>query len=138
MVGGRGLGRRFLRLYLPLAFFLVAMLFPFYWMLITSIKPNRELYNAKIMPLIVHQPTLKHYVDLLSQTNFLTWTYNTLLVAVVTTAVSLVLGTMMAYPLARMNFPGAAVVAIGVAATYLLPPPLLFIPMAHIINPLQL
>ncbi len=138
MVGGRGLGARTLRLYLPLAFFLVAMLFPFYWMLITSIKPNRELYNAKIMPLIVYQPTLKHYVDLISQTNFLTWTYNTMLVAVVSTAVSLILGTMMAYPLARMNFPGAAIVAIGVAATYLVPQPLLFIPMSDIINKLGL
>ena len=92
----------------------------------------------KIMPLIVHQPTLKHYVDLITQTSFLTWTYNTLLVAVVSTAVSLVLGTMIAYPLARMNFPGAAVVAIGVAATYLVPQPLLFIPMADIINRLNL
>ena len=138
MVGGRGLGARTLRLYLPLAIFLILMLFPFYWMLITSIKPNRELYSQKIMPLIVHQPTLKHYVDLLSETNFLTWTYNTMLVAVITTIVSLVLGTMMAYPLARMNFPGAAVVAIGVAATYLVPQPLLFIPMADIINRLEL
>ena len=138
MVGGRGLGARTLRLYLPLGFFLVAMLFPFYWMAITSIKPNRELYNAKIMPLIVHQPVLKHYVDLLDQTNFLTWTYNTLLIAVVTTVVSLVLGVMIAYPLARMNFPGAAIVAIGVAATYLVPQPLLFIPMADIINRLDL
>jgi multiple sugar transport system permease protein len=138
MVGGRGLGQRTLRLYLPLGFFLVTMLFPFYWMAITSIKPNRELYKARVMPLIVHQPTLKHYVDLLSQTNFLTWTYNTMLVAVVTTVVSLVLGAMMAYPLARLNFPGAAVVAIGVAATYLVPQPLLFIPMADIINRLEL
>jgi multiple sugar transport system permease protein len=138
MVGGRRLGGRILRLYLPLSIFLILMLFPFYWMLIASIKPNRELYNAKVMPFIVHQPTLKHYVDLLSQTNFLTWTYNTMLVAVVTTAVSLVLGTMMAYPLARMNFPGAAIVAIGVAATYLVPQPLLFIPMADIINRLEL
>ena len=138
MVGGRQLGGRILRLYLPLAFFLVAMLFPFYWMAITSIKPNRELYNPRIMPLIVHQPTLKHYVDLLEQTNFLTWTYNTMLVAVVTTVVSLVLGTMIAYPLARMRFPGAAVVAIGVAATYLVPQPLLFIPMADIIMRLDL
>src|SRR6266853_6907497 len=110
MVGRRGLGARTLRLYIPLAVFLVGMLFPFYWMLITSIKPNSELYNARIMPLIVYQPTLKHYVDLLTQTNFLTWTYNTLLVAIVTTAVSLALGTMIAYPLARMRFPGAAVV----------------------------
>ena len=138
MVGGRGLGARAVRLYLPLGFFLVAMLFPFYWMAITSIKPNRELYNAKIMPLIVHQPILKHYVDLLDQTNFLTWTYNTMLVAVVTTVISLVIGTMMAYPLARLNFPGAAVVAIGVAATYLVPQPLLFIPMSDIINTLDL
>src|SRR6266446_10490321 len=117
MVGGPGLGGRMLRLYIPLAVFIVGMLFPFYWMLITSIKPNRELYNAKIMPLIVYQPTLKHYVDLLYETNFLTWTYNTMLVAVVTTAVSLVLGAMIGYPLARLRFPGAAVVAIGVAAT---------------------
>jgi multiple sugar transport system permease protein len=138
MVGGRRLGTRMLRLYLPLAACLILMLFPFYWMLITSIKPNRELYSQKIMPLIVHQPTLKHYVDLLTETNFITWTYNTMLVAVITTAVSLVLGTMMAYPLARMKFPGAAVVAIGVAATYLVPQPLLFIPMADIINRLGL
>jgi multiple sugar transport system permease protein len=138
VVGGRALGTRMLRLYLPLAVCLVFMLFPFYWMFITSIKPNRELYSQKIMPFIVHQPTLKHYIDLLSETNFITWTYNTMLVAVVTTAVSLILGTMMAYPLARMKFPGAAVVAIGVAATYLVPQPLLFIPMADIINRLDL
>ena len=138
MVGGKTLGGRMLRLYIPLAFFVVAMLFPFYWMLVTSIKPNRELYNAKVMPLIVHQPTLKHYVDLLSETSFLTWTYNTMLVAVVTTIVSVLLGTMMAYPLARMRFPGAALVAIGVAATYLVPQPLLFIPMSDIINRLEL
>ena len=138
IVGGRGFGGRLLRLYLPLALFIVGMLFPFYWMLITSIKPNRELYNARIMPLIVYQPTLKHYVDLLYETNFLTWTYNTMLVAIVTTIVSLVIGTMMAYPLARMRFPGTAVVAIGVAATYLVPQPLLFIPMSDIINRLEL
>src|SRR5437899_7760179 len=114
------------------------MLFPFYWMAITSIKPNRELYSQKIMPLVVHQPVLEPSIALFDQTNFLTWTYNTLLVAVVTTLIWLVLGTMLGYPLARMNFPGAAIVAIGVAATYLVPQPLLFIPMADIINKLDL
>jgi multiple sugar transport system permease protein len=138
MVGGRDFAGRLRRLYLPLAVFVVVMLFPFYWMLITSIKPNRELYSQKIMPLIVYQPTLKHYIDLLWETNFLLWTYNTLLVAVVTTLISLVLGTMIAYPLARLRFPGSAVIAIGVAATYLVPQPLLFIPMADIINRLEL
>jgi len=138
MVGGRDFLSRARRLYIPLAVFVVLGLFPFYWMLITSIKPNRELYSQKIMPLVVHQPTLKHYIDLLTETNFLTWTYNTMLVAVVTTVISVVLGTMIAYPLARLRFPGAAVVAIGVAATYLVPQPLLFIPMADIINRLEL
>jgi multiple sugar transport system permease protein len=138
MVGGKQLAGRILRLWLPLAFFLVAMLFPFYWMAVTSIKPNRELYSQRVMPLIVHEPTLKHYIDLFEQTNFLLWTYNTMLIAIVTTIVSLVLGVMIAYPLARLNFPGAAVVAIGVAATYLVPQPLLFIPMADIINRLDL
>jgi len=138
MVGGRDFMGRVTRLYIPLLVFIVLGLFPFYWMLITSIKPNRELYSQKIMPLVVHQPTLKHYIDLLYETNFLTWTYNTLLVALVTTTISVVLGTMMAYPLARMRFPGAAVVAFGVAATYLVPQPLLFIPMSDIINRMEL
>src|SRR6476469_5692636 len=104
MVGGRDLAGRVRRLYIPLAVFVVLMLFPFYWMLITSIKPNRELYSQKVMPLIVYQPTLKHYIDLLTETNFLTWTYNTMLVAAVSTAISLVFGVMLAYPLARMRF----------------------------------
>ena len=61
-----------------------------------------------------------------------------MLVAVVSTAISLVLGVMLAYPLARMRFPGAALIAFAVAATYLVPQPLLFIPMADIINRLGL
>jgi multiple sugar transport system permease protein len=125
---------RALRLWLPLAFFLIFALFPFYWMAITSLKPNQELYNPQVMPLIVHHPTLKHYVDLLGETDFLTWTWNTMLVATVSTAISLVFGVMLAYPLARMNFPGSALVSFAVAATYLVPQPLLFIPMAEIIE----
>ena len=138
MVGSQTLSRRILGLYLPLAVFVVVTLFPFYWMLATSLKPNQELYNARLFPLVVYAPTLEHYVGLLTQTRFLTWTFNTLLVATVTTVISLVLGTMAAYPLARMNFPGAALVAISIAATYLVPQTLLFIPMADLINRLGL
>jgi multiple sugar transport system permease protein len=138
MVVAAGWRVRALTLWLPLSFFMVLTLFPFYWMAITSLKPNQELYNAKLMPLILHHPTLKHYVDLLTETSFLQWTYNTMLVAVVSTAISLVFGIMLAYPLARMKFPGAALIAFAVAATYLVPQPLLFIPMADIINRLGL
>ncbi len=129
---------RALKLWIPLGAFMVFTLFPFYWMAVTSIKPNSELYNRKIMPMIVYHPTLKHYVDLLTETNFLVWTWNTFLVAVVSTAISLVFGTMLAYPLARMKFAGSALISFAVAATYLVPQPLLFIPLADIINQLHL
>ncbi len=134
MVEDGGWRVRALRLWLPLTFFLIFALFPFYWMAITSLKPNQELYNPQLMPLIVRHPTLKPYVDLLSETDFLVWTWNTMLVATVSTAISLVFGVMLAYPLARMNFPGSALVSFAVAATYLVPQPLLFIPMAEIIE----
>jgi multiple sugar transport system permease protein len=107
-------------------------------MAVTSLKPNSELYNRRMMPLIVYHPTLKHYADLLTETNFLLWAWNTLLVAVVSTAISLVFGVMLAYPLARMRFAGSALIAFAVAATYLVPQPLLFIPLADLINQLRL
>jgi multiple sugar transport system permease protein len=138
MVTGHGPIKRLVRLWLPVGFFLVLALFPFYWMAITSVKPNAELYNRNMMPLLVHNPTLKHYVGLLTETSFLLWTWNTLLVAVISTAISLVLGTMLAYPLARMRFAGAGLIAMTVAAIYLVPQPLLFLPLADVINRLDL
>ena len=138
MVVARGWRVRMMQLWLPLGIALLFALFPFYWMAVTSLKPNSELYNTQMMPLLLHHPTLKHYIDLFTQTPFLLWTWNTMLVAVVSTAISLVLGVMLAYPLARINFPGSALIAIGVAATYLVPQPLLFIPMADIINQMGL
>src|SRR3712207_2014170 len=134
MVGANTLSQRLLGLYLPLGLALLVMLFPFYWMAITSVKPNAELYNARVFPLVVSSPTLAHYQGLLRETAFVQWTINTLVVAVVTTAVSLVLGTMAAYPLARTNFPGAALIALAIAATYLVPQTVLFIPMADVIH----
>jgi multiple sugar transport system permease protein len=126
------------RVWLPVGFFLVVALFPFYWMTITSIKPDSELYNRHLMPLLVHNPTLKHYIDLLTHTHFLLWTWNTMLVAIVSTGISLVLGVMLAYPLARMRFAGAGLIAMTIAAIYLVPQPLLFLPLADVINRLQL
>jgi len=138
MVTGHTRLEQAVRVWLPVGFFLLLALFPFYWMAITSVKPNAELYNRNMMPLLVHNPTLKHYVGLLTETSFLLWTWNTLLVAVISTAISLVLGTMLAYPLARMRFAGAGLIAMTVAAIYLVPQPLLFLPLADVINRLDL
>src|SRR2546427_10637589 len=87
----------------------------------TSLKTNAELYDPKAMPLAIRHPSLVHYIDLLRETNFLTWTANTMLVAVVATGISLLLGSMLAYPLARMRFRGAAILAVTVAASCLRP-----------------
>jgi len=138
MVTGHSRVEQAVRVWLPVGVFLLLALFPFYWMAITSVKPNAELYNKNMMPLLVHNPTLKHYVGLLTETSFLLWTWNTLLVAVISTAISLVLGTMLAYPLARMRFAGSGLIAITVAAIYLVPQPLLFLPLADVINRLDL
>ena len=75
MVERGGWRVRILRLWLPLGLYMLFTLFPFYWMAVTSLKPNSELYNRKIMPLIVYHPTLKHYVDLLTETNLIDKTY---------------------------------------------------------------
>ncbi len=69
--------------------FLVFALFPFYHMTLTSLKQDRELYDRHAVPLIIKQgPTLEHYTKLLWDTEFLTWTKNSLLVTVLATTVS--------------------------------------------------
>jgi len=138
MVTGHGRIERTIRVWLPVGFFVVLALLPFYWMAIASLKPNSELYSPNVNSLIVYHPTLKHYVDLLSQTGFLLWTWNTMLVSAISTAISLILGVMLAYPLARMRFAGAGLIAMTVAAIYLVPQPLLFLPLADVINRLGL
>jgi len=138
MVGELTWRKRLFGLWLPLAMFLVLALFPFTWMAATSLKTNAELYDPKAMPLTIRHPSLVHYISLLQETNFLTWVANTMLVAVIATVISLVLGTMLAYPLARMRFRGAPLLAIAVAVTYLIPQTLLFVPMADLVGRLKL
>ena len=138
MVGELTWSKRIFGLWIPLALFCVVALFPFTWMAATSLKTNAELYDPKASPLAIKHPSLVHYIDLLRETNFLTWIANTMLVAVVATGISLLLGSMLAYPLARMRFRGAPLLAITVAVTYLVPQTLLFVPMADLIGRLRL
>src|SRR5712692_3579993 len=138
MVGELTWRKRLFGLWLPLVAFIVVALFPFTWMAATSLKTTAELYDPKAMPLSIRHPSLVHYIDLLRETNFLLWVANTMLVAVVATAISLMLGGMLAYPLARMRFRGAALLAIAVAVTYLIPQTLLFVPMADLIGRMKL
>jgi multiple sugar transport system permease protein len=115
--------------------FLVFALFPFYHMALTSLKQDRELYDRHAVPLVITQgPTLEHYTKLLWETEFLTWTKNSLLVTVLSTTVSVLIGTVAAYALARLKFFGVAAFGTGIFITYLIPTSLLFLPLAQVIN----
>ena len=125
-------------LYVPLGVALVFLLAPFYWMLITSLKPDSELYAANGNPLLVFQPSLEHYAALLQTTQFPTWTRNTMVVAVLATAIALGFGVPAGYSLARLRFRGAGVLGLAIFATYLVPTSLLFIPMLQVVKTLHL
>ncbi len=126
--------RRLFTTYIPLLLFVVLTLFPFYWMLITSVKTNPELINVKSMPLLVHKPTFEHYEYLFFKTNFFRWAGNSLIVTIVSTLVSLFCGVLAGYSLARLRFRGAAVTGLAIFVTYLVPQTLLFIPLAAVVG----
>ena len=125
---------RILLFHLPLWFFLIVTLFPFLWMFITSIKPDPELYNPRLSPFIVREPTLRHWERLFSETLFVNWAVNTLWVAIASTVISLFAGVLAGYALARLIFPGSTVIGISIFVTYLVPPTLLFIPLTGVIT----
>ena len=133
-MGSRKLRGKILSHVLLLPFLLFAV-FPFYHMALTSLKQDRELYDRNAVPLLIMQgPTLEHYQKLLWDTPFLTWTKNSLLVTFLATAVSLVIGTIAAYALARLKFFAVTSFGTGIFVTYLVPTSLLFLPLAQVVN----
>ncbi len=120
--------------YCGLIFFIVTMLFPFYWMLITSITPDNIIYDINRNSLLVSEPTIEHYIKLLQDSPFLLWLKNSLLVAIVSTSISLVVGTMAAYSLARLRFRGGQTMGMLIFVTYLVPTTLLFLPLAYVVR----
>lgn len=125
--------------YACLAIFIVFFLFPPYYMLITSFKTNAEIANQTGNPWIITDGvTLEHYRNLLANTGFLHYFWNTVVVTVCTVVISMVISVLAAYSLARMRFLGAGVLAVGVFLTYLVPETLLFIPMFEIVGGLGL
>ena len=130
--------RRWVFFYVPLVVFVVSLLFPFYWMLVTAFRPDSELYRPwsapNYAPLWTTHPTLAHIKYLLGETLFGTWMLNTLFISVAATAISLFCGLLAAYALSRLKFPFAGGLGAGIFITYLVPQTLLFIPLADIIR----
>ena len=107
-------------------------------MLLTSIKPEPELYNLKLNPFFVRRPTLEHIYDLLSKTLFTKWMLNTLFIAIASTIISLTTSLLAAYAIQRLRFKGSGPLGIAIFLSYLVPPTILFIPLASIIFWLRL
>ncbi len=126
--------RRLVTIYLPLAVFVFVLLFPFYWMTITALKPNDELTNFRdFNPLWPENPTLQHIRYLLFDTSYPGWLLNTMLVAVGSTVLSLVASVLGAYAIERIRFSGSRWIGLGIFMAYLVPPSILFIPLAVMI-----
>jgi multiple sugar transport system permease protein len=109
-------------------------LFPFYFMIITSLKNDAELYNLKAIPFLIQTGVITdHYRYLFFKTEFLTWMKNSLIISVTATSISLVISILAGYSLARLRFPGAGSFGTAVFITYLVPPTLLFLPLSQVV-----
>jgi multiple sugar transport system permease protein len=126
--------KRVVTLYIPLALFVIVLLFPFYWMTITALKPDYEMYDyAKFSPFWVHSPTLANIDKLLFHTNYPRWLLVTMSVAVASTFLSVAASVLAAYAIERLRFKGAQHVGLAIYLAYLVPPTILFIPLATMI-----
>jgi multiple sugar transport system permease protein len=132
------LPRRVVVIYIPLLVFLFVLLFPFYWMGITAFKPNAELLSQTGNPFWVIAPTLAHFEHLLFRTAYPDWMWNTVLISTVSTFFSLAASVLAAYAIERLRFHGSRQVGLSIFLAYLVPPSILFIPLAYIVFQLGL
>ena len=132
------LPRRIVTIYLPLGAFLFVLLFPFYWMAMTAFKPDAELLSREGNPFWISHPTLEHVKKLLFETQYPEWLWNTLLVSVVSTFLSIVCSVLAAYAIERLRYKGSRYVGASIFLAYLVPPSILFIPLATMVYKLDL
>ena len=128
-----------LTIYIPLVIFLIVLLFPFFWMGITAFKPNVELMNYKDNnPFWINSPTLSNINKLLFETDYGHWLVTTMGIAFGSTFLSLLASVLAAYAIQRLRFRGSEYVGLAIYAAYLVPPSILFIPLAQVVYQLGL
>ncbi len=121
--------------YASLIPYLAFSLFPLYIMFITSLKSKQEINNLGASPFWATGITLDNYVYLAENTHFFDyWLLNTFIVTVVSTLISVAVGILAAYALARLRFRGVEAFGVAVFITYLVPQALLFLPLINVIN----
>ena len=120
--------------YAALAVFVVFFLMPPFYTLMTSLKSSAEISSETGSPWVVHHPTLENFWYLITYPNFQTYYLNSVVITVLTVAVSMIISVLAAFSLARMGFWGSNALSTGVFLTYLIPPSLLFIPLFQIVG----
>lgn len=125
--------------YAAVAFYVLISAFPFYWMAITSLKQNGDLYNVSNNPFWFSKaPTIEHFQYLFHQTDFGRWLLNSLIIGVCVVVITLVTAIPAGYSLTRMTGRKGEALGIGIFLTYLVPPSLLFLPLSRIVADLGL
>lgn len=125
--------------YGAVAIFVVLTAFPFYWMLITSLKSNPDLYNVTNTPFWFNEaPTLEHFRYLFDKTLFVRWLLNSLVIGLCVVAITIAAAVPAGYSLARMTGRNGEALGIGIFLTYLVPPTLLFLPLSRVVASLGL
>jgi len=125
--------KRILFLAIPLTLLLLFLLFPFYWTFVTSIKPEKELYNS----FVTYWPqnvTFESYVKLFTSYNFLKPMTNSLIVALITTLLSLAVSVLAAYAFSRYEFKGKRIFMVLFLTNNMFPTVLLLIPLYSIMR----
>jgi multiple sugar transport system permease protein len=110
---------------------------PFYWMFATSLKHDKEIYGYEAT-LIPEKPTVANYITIIKDSPYLLFLRNSTVVAVSSTLLSIIIASLGGYAIARLNFPGRALLARLLVCTYLVPGSLLFIPLFAIMSMLHL
>ena len=128
------LPQRLVTLYLPLSLIMLVLLFPFYWMTMTAVKPKEHLLDLDTHnPFWTLSPTLEHIDALLFKTDYPLWLWNTMFIAVSATILSIVASVLAAYAITRIRYRGAQWVGGSIFLAYLVPPSILFIPLSTVV-----
>jgi len=123
--------------YIALGALLLFLLFPFYWVIVTSFKGSEQIRTMS-SPFWPNPWTFEHYDYMLTQSQFPTWFWNTVQVAVVSTLISVFVAAFGAYAMVRLQWRGAGFVQTAILFAYLMPTVLLFIPLYQIFTNLKL
>ena len=128
------LPRQTITVYIPLFLITTVLLFPFYWMTVTAIKPKAHLLDLDTHnPFWTWEPTLEHITALLFETEYPNWLWNTMFISVSATVLSLIASVFAAYAITRVRFSGANAVGGMIFLAYLVPPSILFIPLSTVV-----